>query len=208
MRALLLAVPLSLCLPACRREPPPEPAAAPSAEPTKEPPKPTCPAWPDWARDDDASHLVAELVYLADGKDPSRKGSGQRVYDTGMVVVWDELEVTMKENDEKPTSKVVPGRWSEKSARLPAARVDELVKGIGALPRDELDGVQGKERSSAKKPSFVTVRVGQELVRSCYRDQKGSASQRKVEELMRSLVGEANEASKKRDTEKKPEKKR
>lgn len=207
MRAPALALSLLVCLPACRREPPPEPAAtAPSAAPEKD--RPTCPAWPDWAKDDDPSHLVAELLYLADGKDPSRKGSGQRVYDTGMVVVWDELDVTMGEDDEKPTSKVVPGGWREKRARLPQARVDELARGIAALPRDELDGVQGRDRSTAKKPSFVTVRVGAELVRSCYRDQKGSAGQRKVEELMRSVVGEANDASKKLDAGKGPPKKR
>ncbi|MCC6645034.1 MAG: hypothetical protein IT374_05605 [Polyangiaceae bacterium] len=197
MRALLLSVCACVCLPACRREPPPEPAA--TAAPAPEKDKPTCPSWPDWAKDDDPSHLVAELLYLSDGKDPSRKGSGQRLYDNGMVVVWDELEVTMKEDDDKPTSKVVPGRWSEKRARLPERRVEEVVKGIAALPRDELVGVQGKERSSAKHPSFVTVRVGAERVRSCYRDQKGSASQRKVEELMRGAVGEASEASKKLD---------
>lgn len=161
----------------------------------------TCPPWPDWAKDDDPSHLVTELIYLAESKDPNRKGSGQRVYDTGMVVVWDEVEVTMK--DDTPKTTTVPGRWAEKSVRLSASRVDELRKGIAALPPDELDGVQGKERSSSRKPSFVTVRVGDKLVRSCYRDQQGSTSQRKVEEIMRSLVGEAHEASKKKDTEKK-----
>ncbi len=205
MRARFLALSLSVCLSACRREPPPEPAAtAPSATAERE--APTCPAWPDWAKDDDPSHLVAELIYLSDGKDPSRKGSGQRVYDSGMVVVWDELEVTMGEDDEKPTSKVVPGGWKEKRARLPETRVGELTRGVAALPRDELGGVQGKERSSTKKPSFVTVRIGGELVRSCYRDQKGSVSQRKVEELMRSLVGEASEASKRLDAAHKPAK--
>lgn len=195
---LFAAFTLSLAVAGCRREPPPEPVPAASVEPPKEAAKVTCPPWPDWVTDDDPSHLVAELIYLADGKDPARKGSGQRVYDTGMVVVWDEVVVTLKE-DGTPKTSSVPGRWAEKSVRVSAARVDELRKGIAALPRDELDGVQGREKSSAKKPSYVTIRIGDTLVKSCYRDQQGSVSQRKVEEIMRSLVGEAHEASKKKD---------
>lgn len=197
---LFAAFTLSLAVAGCRREPPPEPVPAASVEPPKVAAKVTCPPWPDWVTDDDPAHLVAELIYLTDGKDPARKGSGQRVYESGMVVVWDEVVVTMKD-DGTPKSSTVPGRWAEKSVRLSPARVDELKKGIAALPRDELEGVQGREKSSAKKPSYVSVRVGDALVRSCYRDQQGSASQRKVEEIMRSLVGEAHEASKKKDAE-------
>lgn len=191
--ALILALPLM----GCRRDAP-EPsgasgasAATGTAAASAATSGPRCPAIPDWAPPDDPDHLLAELLYQVVDASAGRKGTGMRIYDTGLVTAYDEVEASVV--DGKVKTIPIPGRWRPKPGRASAARLAELTALIASVPPADITDIQGRDRTGNKKPTFVSVRLGGKLTVSCFRSSEGSGAQQKIESLIREIMGEAND---------------
>ncbi len=179
----------------CKRSIPEEPApppatARPSAGAT------SCPSIPEWAASPDTpEQLLAELVYVPETKDPDRKGTGMRIYLSGLVVAWDELDVKWVGGELK--SERIPGAWRPEPARATKEQLKTLEDLIEALPDADIEGAQGQDKTSAKAPNFVHVRKAGAWKRGCYRGMTGNEAQSKIEAGIRTLVGAVKEAGKK-----------
>lgn len=192
----LAALCLSLTHAACKRTVPEEPAPPPAASAKTSAGATTCPTVPEWAASPETpENLLAEVVYIPETKDVERKGTGMRVYQTGLVVVWDELDVKMVDGEMKTARK--PGAWIAEPVRATPELVKKLTDLVEGLPDAEIEGAQGKERTSQKKPNFVHARTKSGWKKGCYKGMTGNDAQSKVEAGIREIVGAVKEAAKK-----------
>lgn len=179
---------------ACRNgSTPPEPVPASTASAAVSTAAPTCPPQPEWANvGADDSHLVAEILFQP-AEAGARKGTGMRISDGPFATAYDEVIVSFENG--KLKSDPVPGMWRPKGP-VTQRRLDELRKLIDSLTPADLTEWQGTERRGTKRPSFLRVRrTDGTLLRGCWRGNDGSTAQQRLEELIKSIVGEAGEAA-------------
>lgn len=189
--AVTSAVPFVLG--ACRdgtTPPEPVPAASTSAAVTA---APVCPPQPEWAPPPaDEAHVVAEILFQP-AEAGGRKGTGMRITDAPFATAYDELLITVENG--KVKSDPVPGMWRPKGPVAPR-RLEELRKLIDSLDPADLSEWQGRERRGSKRPSFLRVRRSDGTwLRGCWRGNDGSTGQQRIEELIKTIVGEAGEAA-------------
>ena len=190
MCAALAASPFALA--ACRNDrTPPEPAPAP---PATSAPVARCPPQPEWAPlPEDEAHLVAEILFQPNDASGGRKGSGMRIFDTAFSTAYDEFLITFDKG--KMQAIPVTGKWLPKGP-VTRRRLEELQKLIDEVAVADLSDWQGVEKRGTKKPSFLRVRrTGGQLARGCWRGNDGSTAQQRLEELIKTMIGEAGDAA-------------
>lgn len=141
---------------------------------------------------EDEPRLVAEILFQPT-ETGGRKGTGMRIFDTGFATAYDEVIISFEKG--KMHADPVPGSWRPKGP-VSEKRLAELRKLIDAQELPELTDWQGAERRGNKRPSFLRVRrTGGEMTRGCWRGNEGSTAQGRLEELIKTIIGEAGESA-------------
>lgn len=120
-------------------------------------------------------------------------GTGIRIFDDGRVFAHD--SVTYDIQDDKLTPRAIEPRWRQHRT-LGTLRLDELRTVIASVDADDLTGWHGANRDKQKgRPSFMTVQRDGAPLRSCFKGVAGGEGQKRVDAVIKKLMGEAFDAS-------------